>query len=128
LQEGKLTGGNMSKVVTLPSGATVTLKDPSTLRVKDRKNVMRSADNAVGGDLTKALALGDALIAMLVETWSFDLIPPSVKLESLDELTMVDYDALVEHTKDAQKYLFPSLAETPQSEADPKAPGENSNA
>jgi len=128
LQEGKLTGGNMSKVVTLPSGATVTLKDPSTLRVKDRKNVMRSADNAVGGDLTKALALGDALIAMLVETWSFDLIPPSVKLESLDELTMVDYDALVEYTKEAQKYLFPTLAETPQTEADPKAPGENSNA
>ena len=118
----------MSKVVTLPSGATVTLKDPSTLRVKDRKNVMRSADNAVGGDLTKALALGDALIAMLVETWSFDLIPPSVKLESLDELTMVDYDALVEHTKDAQKYLFPNLVETPQAEADPKAAGENSNA
>ena len=118
----------MSKVVTLPSGATVTLKDPSTLRVKDRKNVMKSADNTVGGDLTKALALGDALIAMLVETWSFDLIPPAIKLDSLDELTMADYDALVEHTKDAQKHLFPNLAETPQSEADPKAPGENSNA
>lgn len=118
----------MSKEVTLPSGAKVVLKDPSTLRVKDRKNVMKSADNAVGGDLTKALALGDALIAMLVESWSFDLIPPSIKLESLDELTMVDYDALVEHTKDAQKYLFPNLAETPQTEADPKATGENSNA
>ena len=118
----------MSKEVTLPSGAKVVLKDPSTLRVKDRKNVMKSADNAIGGDLTKALALGDALIAMLVESWSFDLIPPSIKLESLDELTMTDYDALVEHTKDAQKYLFPNLAETPKTEADPKALGENSNA
>ena len=118
----------MSKEVKLPSGATVTLKDPATLRVKDRKNVMRSADNAEGGDLTKALALGDALIAMLVESWSFDLIPPSIKLESLDELTMTDYDALVEYTKDAQSYLFPNLAKTPEAEADPKAPGENSNA
>jgi hypothetical protein len=118
----------MSKTVTLPSGATVVIKDPSTLRVKDRKNVMKTADNATGGDLTKALALGDALVAMLVESWSFDLIPPAIKLESLDELTMTDYDALVEHTKDAQKYLFPTLAETPQTEADPKAPGENSNA
>ena len=118
----------MSKEVKLPSGATVTLKDPSTLRVKDRKNVMRTADNAIGGDLTKALALGDALVAMLVESWSFDLIPPSIKMESLDELTMADYDALVEHTKDAQKYLFPSLVETPETEKDPKAPGGNSNA
>jgi hypothetical protein len=32
----------MSKEVTLPSGAKVVLKDPSTLRVKDRKNVMRT--------------------------------------------------------------------------------------
>jgi hypothetical protein len=118
----------MSKKVTLPSGATVTLKDPSTLRVKDRKRVMKTADGAEGGDLTKALALGDALIAMLVEEWSFDLLPPSIKLESLDELTMVDYDSLVKHTQDAQKYLFPNLAETPETEADPKAPGENSNA
>jgi hypothetical protein len=118
----------MSKEVKLPSGATVVLKDPSTLRVKDRKNVMRTADNAIGGDLTKALALGDALVAMLVESWSFDLMPPSVKMESLDELTMADYDALVEHTKDAQKYLFPNLAETPETEKDPKALGGNSNA
>jgi hypothetical protein len=41
---------------------------------------------------------------------------------------MADYDALVEHTKDAQKYLFPNLAETPETEKDPKALGENSNA
>jgi hypothetical protein len=41
---------------------------------------------------------------------------------------MIDYDSLVKHTQDAQKYLFPNLAETPETEADPKAPGENSNA
>ena len=112
----------MSKEVTLPSGATVTLKDPSLLRVKDRKKVMKTADSTTGGDLSKALALSDALIAMLVETWSFEkLMIPSVKIDSLDELTMADYDALVEHTKEAQKYLFPSLAETPETEADPKA-------
>ena len=117
----------MSKKITLPSGATVTLKDPQNLRVKDRKRVMKSAETE-GGDLSRALALGDALIAMLVEDWSFDLLIPAVKIDNLDELEMKDYDALVEETKDAQKYLFPNLAETDDNEADPKALTADSNA
>jgi hypothetical protein len=110
----------MSKEVKLPSGATVKLKDPSLLRVKDRKKVMKSSDNQEG-DMSKALALGDTIIAMLVEEWSFDLIIPSVKIETLDELEIADYDALVEATADAQKALFPSLAKSDANEADPKA-------
>ena len=78
----------MSKKITLPSGATVTLKDPQNLRVKDRKRVLKSAETE-GGDLSRALALGDALIAMLVEDWSFDLLIPSIKIDNLDELEMV---------------------------------------
>ena len=116
----------MSKKVTLPTGATATLKDPKNLKVKDRKRVMRSAE-AEGGDLSRAMALTDALIAMLVEDWSFDLVIPAVKLETLDELDMKDYDFLIEQTKEAQKVLFPSLAETPENEADPKAITANSN-
>lgn len=110
----------MSSKVTLPSGATVTLKDPALLRVKDRKKVIQASDAKIG-DLTKALALGDALIAMLVEEWSFDLLPPSVNLESLDELEIPDYDALVEATRHASEYLFPTLAKTEENEANPKA-------
>jgi hypothetical protein len=98
----------MSQKITLPSGATVTLKDPRELRVKDRKRVLKTAD-VEGGDLTRALALGDALIAMLIEDWSLDLLIPSLKIDNLDELEMKDYDALVDATKDAQKFLFPSL-------------------
>jgi len=51
-----------------------------------------------------------------------------IKADSIDELEIADYDALVEHTKEAQKALFPNLADTPENEADPKAPSENSNA
>lgn len=116
----------MSKKITLPSGATVTFKDPSSLRVKDRKRVLKSAE-VEGGDLSRALALGDALIAMLVEDWSFDFLIPALKIDNLDELEMKDYDALVDETKDAQKFLFPNLVETPETEADPKAPTDNSN-
>ena len=108
------------KDIVLPSGAKVTLKDPSLLRVRDRKNVMRAGDKETG-DLAKALALGDAVVAMLVDSWSFDLIIPSVRIESLDELEIKDYDALVDATQDAQKALFPALAKTESSEADPKA-------
>jgi len=111
----------MSKQIKLPSGATATLKDPKTLKVKDRKRVLRASE-VDGGDLSK-----DSLIAMLVEDWSFDLVIPSVKLETLDELDMADYDALVEMTKEAQEVLFPSLAKTDETEKDPKATTADSN-
>lgn len=116
----------MSKQIKLPSGATVTLKDATDLRVKDRKNVMKTADATEGGDLAKAMALSDGLVAMLITEWSFDLPIPSVKLDSVDELTMADYDALVEATKEAQKALFPSLGDTVENEQDPKATTANS--
>lgn len=117
----------MSKEITLPSGAKVVLKDPSLLRVKDRKRVMKAAD-VEGGDLSRSLALADALAGMLIESWTFDLPIPNVDISSLGELEMLDYDTLVEETKEAQKYLFPSLGETVENEADPKAITENSNA
>ena len=110
----------MSKEVKLPSGATVVLKDPALLRVKDRKKVIQASDSTEG-ELSRALVLGDALIAMLVESWSFDLVPPAIKLESLDELEIPDYDALVEATKDAQSKLFPSVSKTIENEKNPKA-------
>jgi hypothetical protein len=116
----------MSKSVTLPSGATAKLKDPKLLKVKDRKRVLRTSE-VEGGDLSKAMALSDALIAMLIEEWSFDLLIPAVKIESLDELDMADYDALVEHTKEAQEVLFPSLAKTDENEKNPKATTADSN-
>ena len=115
----------MEKNITLPSGATVKFKDPSLLRVKDRKKVMKAADSETG-DLGKALALGESIIAMLVEEWSFDLLIPSIKIESIEELEMADYDALVEATADANKVLFPSLAKNDKNEADPKAITDNS--
>lgn len=117
----------MSKVIKLPSGATATLKDPKTLKVKDRKRVLKASE-VEGGELSKAIALSDALIAMLIEEWSLDLIIPAIKLDSLDELEMADYDALVEMTKEAQEVLFPSLAKTDENEANPKATTADSNA
>jgi hypothetical protein len=116
----------MKTDITLPSGETVTLKDPSELRVKDRKRIIKSSDGDEG-QMSKALALGDAVIATMVKDWSFKLIIPSVKIESLDELTPADYDALQEACQEAQQFLFPSLGKTDENEADPKATTANSN-
>jgi hypothetical protein len=115
----------MAEKVTLPSGATVTLRDPKELRVKDRTKIYANANHQEG--ILQAISLTDGLIAALVEEWSFDLIPPSIKIESLGELEMADYDTLAEHAAKAQSIIFPTLSKTPENEADPKATTANSN-
>lgn len=114
-----------SKKLTLPSGATVTLRDPKTLLIKDRKAIMTATDG-IEGDGAKTTALGDALLTMMIEDWSFDLILPSVKKDSLDQLTPQDYDFLSENISDIHEYLFPKLAKTDENEKDPKADTANS--
>ena len=114
------------KVVTLPSGATVTIRDPKELRVKDRKKIYANAAKADEG-IMQALSLTDGLLAVLIKEWSFDLIIPSIRITTLEELEMADYDFLTEETKDAQKILFPNLHKTDETEKDPESPFDNSN-
>ena len=92
------------KKVELPSGGWAIFKDASTLRVKDRKKVLRNASAEEG--LMQALSIVDGLIAILVEEWSFDMLIPSLKINTLEELTMADYDVLAEEAGKAQKMLF----------------------
>lgn len=110
----------MSKIVNLPSGATVTLRDPRELKQKDRaKLYIKNEDDSVAG----GLALVNNLMAILIEEWSFDLIPPAVKIESLGELSIADFDALQEEAEKAMPVLFPALAD--KNNTDPKAPASN---
>jgi hypothetical protein len=113
----------MSKL-TLPSGATVTLKDPNTLKVKDRNRIMKAGDG--GSAAERGIAISNALLAILVEDWSFDLILPSVKVDSIEELTIPDYSALLKETETLIKELFPELNESVEAQLDPKAITENS--
>jgi hypothetical protein len=115
-----------STKITLPSGATVTIKDPSGLRVKDRNRVIKAGDGLTG-EIAKGLAFSEALIATIVEDWSFDLLIPSVKSDSLEELEIADYDALVKASEDISSILFPTLAKNEKNEADPKATTESSS-
>ena len=114
------------KEVTLPSGATVTLRDAKTLRVKDRQKVMRASD-LESGTVGKALSMTDGLIAMLVDSWSFDLMLPSIRIATLGELEFADYDFLVEEASKASDVLFPKLANTIENEQDLESPFVDSN-
>ena len=115
---------DQAHTVTLPSGNTVTFKDSSELRIRDRKAIMKSSDG-IDGEMAKALAFGDAIIIRLIKAWSFPLPLPDGVNDSIDDLTTGDYDALVEATDDAQKALFPSLAQTIDNKLNPKATGGN---
>ena len=114
----------MSKTLTLPSGATVKLRDPKSLKHKDRKRIYNI--DAESGSYLAGIELLENIIAILVEEWSFDLVPPSVKIESLGELDLADYDALQAECETALGTLFPQLAKTIESEQDPKVITENS--
>jgi len=108
------------KKLQLPSGGWAVFKDPTTLRVRDRKKVLRNASGEEG--LMQALTLVDGLIAILVEEWSFEFPIPSIKISVLEDLTMADYDTLAEEAGKAQKVLFPQLSETDATKADVDSP------
>jgi hypothetical protein len=107
--------------IKLPSGATVTLKDVADIKHRDRKKLY----SGVSDDLStfdRGYVIMDNLLTIAVEAWSFDTLPPSVKRESLDDLSPEDYDALSEGAKPILDALFPASRED---DTDPKADTNN---
>lgn len=94
----------MSKTITLPSGASVVIRDPKTLKAKDRKRVYQLANEDTG--IVQAVTMLEAIISVIVESWTLELILPSIRFQSIGELSLNDYDRLVEEATEAQKVLF----------------------
>lgn len=118
----------MQKEIKLPSGATVKIRDLNTLKQKDRMRLFPENESQEGNPAYRGYKMFDNTIAVIVEDWSFDdLILPSIKPEILGELDIPDYDALVAEATEALAILFPKTSKTIESEADPKAPTDNSN-
>lgn len=117
----------MSKEIKLPSGATVKIRDLSTLKQKDRMRLFPENESQEGNPAYRGYKMFDNTIAVIVEDWSFDLVIPSIKSDILGELDVADYDALTEEAKIALEVLFPKTSKTLEAEADPKAPTDNSN-
>jgi len=99
----------MLKVIKLPSGNTVTLRDPKTLKVKDRRKMIEAANEQTG--LLQNLSMVDGLIAVLIESWTLDLILPSIMLSSLWELSLPDYDTLAAEVQKIQDFIFTNFDE-----------------
>ena len=114
----------MEKVIKLPSGAEVTLRDPSELRQKDREK-MWSLIPTGENDIVAAGAITSGLMAVLIKSWTLDLIIPSVMYSSLGELTMADYDVLASEIRKHQDIIFPNFT---TGEDNPDSPLDNSNA
>lgn len=116
------------KETKLPiSGAKVVLRDPKTLKQKDRKKIYANTKGIDEGIMT-ALSLTDGILAIMVDSWELELPIPSINITSLDELDIADYDHLTELSKDFQKAIFPSLGDTPENAKDADSPFGDSNA
>lgn len=111
-----------TKETKLPvSGAKVVLRDPKSLKQKDRKKIYANTKGVDEGIMT-ALSLTDGILAIMIESWELNLPIPSLQVSSLDELDIADYDHLTELSKDFQKAIFPSLTDTPENAKDADSP------
>lgn len=117
----------VAKETKLPvSGAKVVLRDPKALKQKDRKRIYANTKGVDEGIMT-ALSLTDGILAIMVESWELDLPIPSIRISSLDELDIADYDHLTDLSKDFQKAIFPSLVDTPENLENADSPFGDSN-
>jgi hypothetical protein len=117
----------MSETITLPSGNTVTFRDPKAIRQKDRKRIYENTDNR--NEELKGISLIEGVIAMFVESWSFtDLSLPSFNIDVLGELELGDFDALSLKAGDLIKILFPQVNASAGTETGDDSPFNNSNA
>lgn len=113
----------MEKVITLPkSKAQVTLRDPNEIRQKDRRKVLEAMDEN-GNQIVRALDMTEGLVAILVKSWTLDLMLPSVRIDVLGELEIADYDALTTECSKAQSVLFPDFSDS----RNPDSPLDKSN-
>ena len=117
----------MSEIVKLPSSNTATLRDPKTLKHKDRVKALTNINDAHNA-FTQLEGVQSALISMLITEWSFDLPIPSILISTLGELDLGDYDTLALEADKAQKVLNISFSNTPENELNPDSPLDNSNA
>lgn len=97
--------------VALPSGGHVVFRDPAQLRAKDKKYVIRSITDE-GGRWSRTVDATEGTVCMLVEKWTIPYLPaaplPRDMPEILGELTIPDYDKLIEAATPAVGLLFPS--------------------
>jgi hypothetical protein len=113
----------------MPSGNWIELRDWHDLRRGDKKRAMSAIT-----DTTRLIAttyeMTDALLALLVTNWSYQLPIPSVSPQSIDLLPIEDDDALLKLVEPAMAGLNGTKpdGDDPAQAADPASPTEPSAA
>ena len=110
-----------NETFTLPSGATVTLRDPKSIRQKDRKKLYEVSNDQTG--LLQSISMTEGVIAILVESWTLaNLSLPNFDISVLGELEIPDYDALSEKASELVPVLFPQTSKVAGTTPDDASP------
>lgn len=89
--------------IDLPSGAWADLLAPGKLKAKHQRAVMRAITSQEQREGGFAVDLTDGVIAVIVQDWNAagddgGLLPlPSEQFSSIDELSIEDYETLLNH-------------------------------
>jgi hypothetical protein len=117
------TEGTIVRRIDLPSGGWVEFRDPSSIRAKHKRKVMRGIDNPEK-QAAAALDLTEGIAAMFIERWDIPELPnlplPIDDLNVFDLLTVADYDAIVDAARPAIVLFFPTS--TPDDAGTPGTP------
>ena len=113
--------------IDLPSGGWAELRDPKTLRAKDKRRVLKNIKGTPDEENPVAASLDttDGMVCMMVTAWEIPYMPdaalPGDAPEMLDELEIPDYDVLLEAVTPARELLFPDKI-TPDDHDKPDSP------
>jgi hypothetical protein len=103
--------GDIVKQIQLPSGGTVTFREPTDLRAKDKRRILKNLKDDNIGTFAGAYDLTDGVIMLLVESWSIPYLPnaplPAELPEILGELTIADEQVLTNAAQPVVGLLFP---------------------
>lgn len=102
--------GTIVRRLDLPSGGWVEFRDPGSIRAKHKRKVMRGIDNPER-QAAAALDLTEGIAAMFIERWEIPGLPnlplPIDDLNMLGELSVKDYDAIIDAARPAIGLFFP---------------------
>lgn len=108
-------------LIELLDGQSAELRDDvERIPHGDRKRVMRAWQSGAD-DTERGIRVTEALLCVLVTSWTLDLPLPREKPEVIDELAGHDFDVLQHAAVELQKRLYVDFNPTPDP-ASPPAP------